>query len=38
MSNDFTGVRVDGCEECEAQKSGACIECLQDQIDENGGE
>jgi hypothetical protein len=36
MCNDFTGKRVNGCEECEAQTSGACVECLVDQINEKG--
>ncbi len=33
--DDFTGTRVDGCEECESQEYGACIECLLDQLEED---
>lgn len=35
MKDDFTGRKVDGCEECESQSHGACIECLVDQLKED---
>jgi hypothetical protein len=36
MCDDFTGIKVIGCEECESQKTGACVECLIEQINEKG--